>query len=165
MDAFDLDGLARYVTRRTLATEAVWRREAGRVEVLTPSDPATGSASVTLDVLDFVAAALTHLLDGGKHWERCYGADARPAREAVALRASASNRASSGGRGCLRRQQKHGDGQRGAGPSAGAGSSAIRARFASRSAGRPAESLLPRAAARINSRPCGVCTASSAIQA
>jgi hypothetical protein len=59
VDALDLDGLerlARYVTRPALSAGAVTLREDGRVDVATPRDPSTGSASVTMDALDFVHA-------------------------------------------------------------------------------------------------------------
>ena len=86
VDALDLDGLerlARYVTRPALASGAVSIRDDGRVEVSTPPDPATGSASVTMDALDFVHAVVTQIPDARRHLVRYYGAYSHRRRAAV----------------------------------------------------------------------------------
>ena len=108
VDALDLDGLepcppvgrrsrttsaragaarerrtARYVTRPALAAGAVSIRDDGRVEVATPPDPATGSASVTMDELDFVHAVVTQIPDARRHLVRYYGACSHRRRAAV----------------------------------------------------------------------------------
>ena len=86
VDALDFAGLerlGRYVTRPALATGAVTIRDDGRVDVSTPEDPRTGSATVTLDALDFVHAVVTQIPDARRHLVRYYGGYSHRRRAAV----------------------------------------------------------------------------------
>ncbi len=58
-------------------------RDDGRVMIATPPDPQTGSASVTMDALDFVHAVVTQIPDARRHLARYYGAYCHRRRAAV----------------------------------------------------------------------------------
>jgi len=69
-----LESQGRYITRPTLAMDALQKLQDGNLVLETPPDPRTGATRLLLDPLEWIHRITMHIPDRGRHCQRFYGA-------------------------------------------------------------------------------------------
>ena len=69
-----LESQGRYITRPTLAIDALQKLQDGNLVLETPPDPRTGATRLLLDPLEWIHRITMHIPDRGRHCQRFCGA-------------------------------------------------------------------------------------------
>jgi hypothetical protein len=75
-----LEYQARYITRPSLAMDALRKRDDGTLAMQTPPDPRTGAGYAVFDPLEWIHRITSHIPDPRRHCQRYYGAYSNRAR-------------------------------------------------------------------------------------